>query len=180
MANSRQDGAYRAEALVTVPERNGTLTLHVRLTHAHDLGLGLPDGEYWNAELKLGVDPGEAYLLAEAITKALETYVPRRVPEPPCPGDSPIEKDFAAAWRSATGAYPEAQVQIGPYRADFRIGKVIVECDGHAYHSSKDQRGRDAERDIYLQRQGYRVARFTGTQIAHNAAACVAQVRSLL
>jgi hypothetical protein len=102
-----------------------------------------------------------------------------RAPEP-CPGDSPIEKAFAAAWRTATGAYPEAQVQVGPYRADFRIGKVIVECDGHAYHSSKEQRGRDAERDIYLQRQGYRVARFTGTQITHNAAACVAQVRSLL
>ncbi len=157
--------------------------LHVRLTCTFNAGEGNPDGQYWESRLALGVDPGEARLVAEAVAKALETYSPGfrvRPAEPPCPGDSPIEKAFAAAWRAAMGSYPEAQVQVGPYRADFRIGKVIVECDGHAYHSTKEQRGRDAERDIYMQRQGYRVARFTGTQITADAAACVAQVRSLL
>lgn len=96
------------------------------------------------------------------------------------PGDSPIEQAFATAWKAATGNYPQAQVQIGNYRVDFLVDNLVIECDGHEYHASREQRGRDAQRDIKLQRMGYRVARFTGSQIHADAAACVSQALGLL
>lgn len=100
-------------------------------------------------------------------------------PQTACPGDSPIEQAFAKAWRALTGAYPQAQVQIGTYRVDFLVNRTVIELDGHAYHSSKEQRGHDAKRDRYLQSQGYRVVRFTGSEVHRDAAGCARQALEL-
>lgn len=67
------------------------------------------------------------------------------------------------------------QIQIGPYRVDFVIGHsrpgerpeyVIVECDGHDFHEkTKEQAQRDKARDRYIAGRGFRVLRFTGSEI---------------
>ena len=73
------------------------------------------------------------------------------------------------------GVYLWPQVTIGPYRVDFIVGVnanynatsyVIVECDGHEFHErTKAQAQRDKARDRYLTGRGYRILRFTGSEI---------------
>lgn len=65
------------------------------------------------------------------------------------------------------------QVEIGTYRADFVVSTMgesfIVECDGHDFHEkTKEQAARDKKRDRYLQGRGYKVFRFTGSEIWRN------------
>lgn len=92
-------------------------------------------------------------------------------------------------------AVPEAPVQlevccqhqVGRYRVDFLLtghevsinpddrngplvilpaGSVLVECDGHDFHErTKEQAKRDRQRDRDLQRAGFQVFRFTGSEI---------------
>lgn len=65
------------------------------------------------------------------------------------------------------------QVRLGDYRVDFYIIKpvpggianIIVECDGHEYHTSKEHVARDRKRDRYFTAAGYVVLRFTGSEI---------------
>jgi very-short-patch-repair endonuclease len=76
------------------------------------------------------------------------------------------------------GVYLWPQIKIGQYRVDFvagvyRPGKptsyAIVECDGHDFHEkTKEQAQRDKARDRYLAAQGYRVLRYTGSEIYRN------------
>lgn len=42
---------------------------------------------------------------------------------------------------------------------------VVIECDGFDYHSSKADMARDRERDRAFASMGYRVVRFTGSEI---------------
>lgn len=100
-------------------------------------------------------------------------------------GGSPIERTFAAAWFMRHGHLPRAQVSIqrhngSHYRADFLLpSNLIVELDGHNWHSNQYQRTRDAKRDRELMALGYRVIRFTGSEIHANADACVAEATAL-
>lgn len=81
------------------------------------------------------------------------------------------------------------QVKMGPYRADFVIHDVsmpleireprimIVECDGHDFHErTKEQARRDKKRDRYFQSKGYKVLRFTGSEIWADPDACVEEI----
>lgn len=81
------------------------------------------------------------------------------------------------------------QQRIGRYTADFVIGSwlrqelradLIVECDGHEWHEkTKEQAAHDKARDRALQALGYRVYRFTGSEIYRDpvsvAAECMAE-----
>jgi very-short-patch-repair endonuclease len=77
------------------------------------------------------------------------------------------------------------QVTIGAYCVDFLIlhiegleglGGVVVECDGHAFHDrTKEQAAHDKARDRFLQERGYKVLRFTGSEICRNAVGCADQ-----
>jgi hypothetical protein len=127
-----------------------------------------------SAELGLAED-NRAYQLEAALARALLRPV-----EPDPPGDSPIEKAFAAEWRKQTGAFPPHQVPIGPYRVDFCVGKTVIELDGHEFHSSKEARTKDAARDRFLMQHGYRVVRFTGSEVHADVSACVRQARVLV
>jgi hypothetical protein len=50
---------------------------------------------------------------------------------------------------------------------------LIVECDGHDFHErTKEQASRDKERDRVLQSCGYRVFRFTGSDIHRDSIKC--------
>jgi len=55
---------------------------------------------------------------------------------------------------------------IGMYIADFVCLKcnLVVEVDG-GYHDTSSQQLLDAERTAYLQRKGFRVIRFSNSQV---------------
>ena len=67
------------------------------------------------------------------------------------------------------------------YRVDFILkdARLIIELDGHQYHSSPEQLESDAIRQRYLTRAGYSVIRFTGREINRDAAGCVEDVRKI-
>ena len=52
----------------------------------------------------------------------------------------------------------EQVVLGGRYRVDFLLaGKVVLECDGYAYHSSPEAKAADSRRRNQLAAAGYRV-----------------------
>jgi very-short-patch-repair endonuclease len=69
----------------------------------------------------------------------------------------------------------------GRYRVDFILkdARLIIELDGHEFHSTREQLEKDAIRQRYLTRAGYSVIRFTGREINRNAEACVREVREM-
>lgn len=75
------------------------------------------------------------------------------------------------------------------YRADFYIDTVsyknktyrlktpiLIELDGQKYHSTKEQRNRDYERENNLKLEGYHILRFTGSQVYKEPIRCVRKV----
>ncbi len=68
--------------------------------------------------------------------------------------------------RGALGQRCLRQHIIGDYIVDFlfRKSKVIVEIDG-GYHFTEEQEKEDTIRTEWLERQGYKVVRFTNDQI---------------
>lgn len=86
-------------------------------------------------------------------------------------------------------AFVYTQICIGEYRADILIHDVslplelgeprwmIVECDGHEYHErTKEQARRDKKRDRYFTAQGYKVLRFTGSEIWADPDECAGEI----
>lgn len=82
------------------------------------------------------------------------------------------------------------QFVIGPYRCDFAfkmthpngtLTRIIVECDGHDFHErTKEQAQRDKSRDRYLQASGWKVLRFTGSELHQDAEKCVDEVAFMI
>lgn len=79
----------------------------------------------------------------------------------------------------------KVQHQVGGYRIDFAYIvrpfkeppiKLAIECDGHDFHSSRDQRARDARQGNDLLAEGWHLMRFTGSQIHKDPEACAQQV----
>lgn len=77
------------------------------------------------------------------------------------------------------------QLNVTPYRVDFalkvrgpdRAHLYVVECDGHAYHEkTKQQAAHDKRRDRFLQRAGWKVLRFTGSEICGDPQKCAQEV----
>ena len=78
------------------------------------------------------------------------------------------------------------QKQFGErYRADFMISypffgaeyTAIVECDGHNFHEkTKAQAARDKRRDRVCQRLGYKLFRFTGSELHGDPNGCAFEV----
>jgi len=78
------------------------------------------------------------------------------------------------------------QTLIGNYRVDFFVhflgdsgasSGAVIECDGHDYHDlTKKQASRDRKRDRVLQDLGYRVLRFTGSDICRDPFGCAEEV----
>lgn len=113
--------------------------------------------------------------IEELLAVALYSYS-RVCPEPSIffygSNSLPAEADFDEA------AFVFQQVSIGQYRADFVILDaslpfnhtppriMVVECDGHDFHErTKEQARRDKQRDRFFQSKGYKVLRFTGSEI---------------
>lgn len=104
--------------------------------------------------------------------------------------------EFDLSFEQIDFVYP--QQTIGDYRVDFvlfrirsdydhddrpiprRFSPVVVECDGHEFHEkTKRQAQRDKARDRYLQSHGYKVLRFTGSEIWTDPRKCALEVDKL-
>lgn len=93
--------------------------------------------------------------------------------------ESPIEwKLYNALIRR--GYKVKTQVRCGSYRIDITIGRLAIECDGKSFHSSPDQKKYDKRRSAYLNRNGYSVIRFTGSDINGNINECVKMIERRL
>ena len=81
------------------------------------------------------------------------------------------------------------QHEVGDLRLDFAIhvtaqegGRALsawiaVECDGHDFHEkTKEQVARDKARDRSITSQGYRIFRFSGSEIYRDNVLCAQQV----
>ena len=97
-----------------------------------------------------------------------------------------IESDFAYSYQ---GLYLSIQCQqkIGNYRVDFLVTssfsdeKIIIECDGHDFHEkTKEQAKHDKERDRYLTSNGYKILRYTGSELYNNFNEIENELSSLL
>ncbi|TFF21927.1 endonuclease domain-containing protein [Jiella endophytica] len=80
-------------------------------------------------------------------------------------------------FRRHFGVHFRKQVPIGPYVADFaaHYERLIVEVDGE-FHHYPDRMARDAVRDAWLNRQGYRVLRFSTGDIEAAFDGCVEEI----
>ena len=81
--------------------------------------------------------------------------------------------------------YIKPQYKVGKYTADFMVEfgsrgekptQYIIECDGHDFHErTKEQAQHDKERDRHMQSLGFKVYRFTGSEIWKSKGYCVVQ-----
>ena len=100
---------------------------------------------------------------------------------------SPIEEKLYSIMKK-DNITPERQffVREGKtmYCLDFSIfckeGKIDVECDGEAYHSSRNAQIRDRMRNNELASYGWLVLRFTGTEIYRNITGCIKQIKTAI
>lgn len=58
--------------------------------------------------------------------------------------------------------------------------KYVIELDGMEYHSNKKQVNHDYEREQHLQMEGYKVVRFTGSQIYNKPYSCVHKLMCII
>ena len=126
---------------------------------------------------------------------------PRGCPE--SPGESRLLAAFLASGAfqrarcpseliAATSALGHLLTQVpvvvggARYRLDFAVvspcGRLwlAVEIDGHEAHTGREQVRRDRQRERALTAAGWRVLRFTGSEVANDAAACVGEVVGML
>jgi very-short-patch-repair endonuclease len=95
--------------------------------------------------------------------------------------ESPVETRF---YLYSLGRIPNLrpQIDIGSYRVDFALmeKKIAIEIDGHEYHKTREQRTHDGQRERYLQLNGWRVIRFTGSEVYRNPTGCIDEVAKLI
>ena len=112
------------------------------------------------------------------------------------------EISITHSWAFRSGVEITPQKEIGPYRVDFfleyrgpylinfdscqtteseRVKKIVVELDGHAFHDKDEkQRRYEKRRDRYLQKQGYKVFRYTGSEVFKDPFAAALECLSYL
>lgn len=83
-----------------------------------------------------------------------------------------------------------SQLQLENWRCDFAfferhpngtVTRIVVECDGHEYHErTKQQAARDRSRDRSMTALGWKVMRFTGSEIYKDADACADEIANLI
>lgn len=81
------------------------------------------------------------------------------------------------------------QHEVGEYRVDFMFGcagdgkklYLVVECDGHDFHEkTKEQAANDKARDRFFVKEGYKILRFTGSEIYKDPKKCAEEVEAVL
>lgn len=92
---------------------------------------------------------------------------------------SPLEESVGREWMRR-GVWPLLwpQVPEGSYRIDFANPelKLAIELDGFTYHSTREQFGKDRERERYLIEKGWKVIRFHGDEIRNDVGKVVTEI----
>lgn len=91
---------------------------------------------------------------------------------------------FEYAWSHGINLTP--QVYVGKYRIDFEVletqwhegvwsndCRIGIEIDGHSNHKSKEERTYDARRQRWLELNGWKIIRFTNTEVKEDVGACI-------
>jgi very-short-patch-repair endonuclease len=88
-----------------------------------------------------------------------------------------IERRLHDALKVARIGFRTQSILLGTYLVDIEIHQapVVIEADGQV-HSLPQQKAKDALRDAALAEAGYRVFRFTGSEINTDAVACIQRV----
>ena len=75
------------------------------------------------------------------------------------------------------GTHFRRQAPIGPYVVDFfcPAKRLIVELDG-GHHNEDETARRDQERQLWLEREGYRVIRFWNSEITQDLTAVLERI----
>jgi very-short-patch-repair endonuclease len=91
--------------------------------------------------------------------------------------NTPIERRLHDALKKVGIGFSTQQPFLGRYLVDILIHQqpIIIEADG-AQHYLPDAKERDAARDAALTQAGYRVFRFTGSEINKDSMACIHHV----
>ena len=78
------------------------------------------------------------------------------------------------------------QFDVGRFRLDFAVmtelgEKFAIECDGHEFHErTKEQAAKDRSRERELVSEGWKVLRFTGSEVWKDGRACSRQVLNIV
>jgi len=99
--------------------------------------------------------------------------------------DQPFDKRYPID-RNAASIKIWAQAKINGWFVDFVIGVhgnkerpsfLVAECDGHDFHeTTKEQARRDRSRDREMQAAGFKIFRFTGSEIWKDPCKCADSV----
>lgn len=95
---------------------------------------------------------------------------------------SEAEELFLALIRRAGLPEPEVNVRIGRWEADFfwRHERLVVEIDGHAYHSARTARERDHRKDAELQAVNCFVLRISARRLRNEPEVVLVEIASAL
>ncbi|SRR6266702_1085698 len=180
IAEQQQIAAQKAQELQLAREKERRLAeqrlVERRMIEQQAIGEGEPDTTLDKF--------AEQLRIAEQQRREARQKVQQKVKEQRATSsESPLEKDFYEVW---CATYPsirlERQYSIGRFRVDFAHveTKVVIELDGHQYHSSRKDRTRDAQRARFIQAQGWHLIRYTGTEIFADVDSCVMQVAEII
>ncbi len=72
----------------------------------------------------------------------------------------------------------QTQIPCGKYRIDITMPQegLAIECDGKAFHSSKEQKAHDYRKNTYLRKNGWKVLRFSGRKINGNLRGVISKI----
>jgi very-short-patch-repair endonuclease len=109
----------------------------------------------------------------KAITQAAEI-----APRKSLTANTPIECRLHDALMAAGIGFTTQKRLVGRYVVDIAIHQapVVIEADGARHRAGSQAQERDAERDAAHKAAGYRVFRFTGSEINTDAVACIQKV----
>ena len=94
--------------------------------------------------------------------------------------NTPIERRLHDALRAVGIGFSTQCRLVGRYVVDIQVHQqqVIIEADGIRHHVGKGAAERDATRDAAHEAAGWRIFRFTGSEINTDANACIQKVIS--
>lgn len=70
--------------------------------------------------------------------------------------------------------------QYIPHDPDYRGSVLLIECDGAAFHSSPAQVEHDRRKDQWASLHGFKVVRFTGSDIHSRPRECIEAIEAQL
>ncbi len=90
-------------------------------------------------------------------------------------GPTSIERAMMDALNSSDITYQFQYIVNDKFACDFKImnTNIIIECDGNYWHGKESQKIKDRSKNRYLETCGYRVLRFSETQIKTNMHDCI-------